>query len=353
MNLDSENDFFQNPKNIYHPDFDGLKANVLGVKIGDSADKIPDFAQEYRISYNVDNKGIIYMIYFHDTSKWQINNEKEALELLGEPDEISRSNGASYFYLKKNIKIDWNPAQTQCNGFCLGNFEKIIPVYTIKDFLELYFEYKGLFKDESKNGIFIPHHLSFWASIAYLWRIKSPQKTKEYISSLTYRKQEIISLLKAFFGTDDINYWKSGDFILSRNFKDYQIILDDIRAYAHSQGDREIDTLKNALGGNGFFPLRIEEIKNIFGYFLRFHHTIYESLTFNRGWISAGSIVSRYIITRTGECMTKEGIESVEKIEYLLAIIADPLQRSFRRSELVKNYGFPDIDIDRMEIDEF
>ncbi|MFN8395420.1 MAG: hypothetical protein U0176_12320 [Bacteroidia bacterium] len=87
--------------------------------------------------------------------------------------------------------------------------------------------------------------------------------------------------------------------------------------------------------------------------FLRLLQEIRALQKFNSGWLMAGFVSSRYIITKTESVIRTINNDKVQEIKDLLGKIIDPQQRKFSQSQLIRDYGFPDVDLRAIQMDEW
>jgi hypothetical protein len=162
-----------------------------------------------------------------------------------------------------------------------------------------------------------------------------------------YRLKELQSLMKAFdLGTDLLEDFQKRRFLQKRKMVDYEPIFEDIKKYAlndefeKNKYEREIERMKNSK----------EWLVQIF---MRFSEEMRSLLKFNSGWLETGSIIARYSIHKTQKLLDKIDLAELNEIERFLCLLIDPKQNTFTKSELIRNYDFPDVDLEAIDTDNY
>ena len=91
----------------------------------------------------------------------------------------------------------------------------------------------------------------------------------------------------------------------------------------------------------------------IYEYFINFSETVRNTLNFNSGWIETGTINSRYVIHKTSQLLKTIDVNKLKEIEELIALIIDPENQSFTKGELIRNYDFPDVDLQKIDLEYY
>ena len=147
---------------------------------------------------------------------------------------------------------------------------------------------------------------------------------------------------KGFFGTTassrtSIQSLLSGDFISN---------LDDATLAT-------IDNYVTKQLNDPFFDSKIssDEMQFIYQYLIKYKKQIYTLQAFNSGWLEASGKLGQYSIGLTNT-ITSNLKGKTEELDYLLNLIINPNGYSFSEQELIEKYGYPDVDLLDIDIDE-
>ena len=324
-----------------HLDYEQIMLN--GIKLGDPADKIASDSYEelivkywlqndlpftYRLSEEKVPRVIEFMLKQQALESLGITQESDIQKIFGEPQGMERHLGSHYyFYSAKQMVVGWNARDDQLWGIYLGDNIIKQTTYQAKDFLTLFFEFKGMVPKPSEWG---------------LERLAGNEPRY-------YRLMQLQALMKAFdLGEDLFGDFQNRLFLEKRSHDDFEILFADIEKYA-----LEDEFERRKLGDS---PEQIRKqtfVEMIFQTFLNFSWQVRTLLGFNSGWLETGSISSRYTIHKTHELLKSIDITKLAAIDHILCSIIDPQQRTYTKSELIKHYGFPDVDLDDIDMEYY
>lgn len=158
-----------------------------------------------------------------------------------------------------------------------------------------------------------------------------------------YRLKELLALMKAFnLGSDLYKDFHCHSFLENRTKKDLEPVLDDINKYAY-----EIEH-KQDISENEYLE---EDIEFIFEYFIKFIDEARRLLSFNSGWIIAGSISARYIIHKTENAIKAINQPELREIERVVCKIIDPDEKTFPLAELIEKYDYTNVNLKTIDLD--
>lgn len=173
------------------------------------------------------------------------------------------------------------------------------------------------------------------------------------------RLYQIQSLMMAFIGMErkssdnqdkrwlesgelkpSLRYFLSGDFIRSRTETDYVQCIEFIKAYM--QDDSFHDRLSK--------PVSLMELSFIFPKIFSYKTQLRNLMTFNSGWMEAGSMTAQFSISLTNS-ISRNLVSKFDILDRTLEWFINPLELSFTLDELVAGYQYPkenlsDIDIE-------
>jgi len=321
-------------------DFDNL--TLFGLKLGDSIHKLtsdPDESNPYssslwispqsNISYRVDSETkstIVEFLMREDFLKdLMIDSSMQILQKFGNPLAIEKKNGIHfYFYPERKMIVAWWAEYNKLFGIYIGENMIKQTVVTAYDFLNKYFEFKGM----------VPN-CKEWnpTSLAY----NEPRY---------YRFMELLSLLKAFgIGTDLLQDFTNRGFLKNRKPEELEPIYADIEKYANETRHEKKRYKSERVS------IRELGIEMIFQEFMRFIEVIRSTLRFNSGWLEAGFISSRYIINKTEKLLKTFDVEKLKEMENLICKVIAPFEKSFTIGELINKYEYPDVDLQAIDFE--
>ena len=325
-------------------DIDFNEVIFLGIKIGDSYEKIDKELitqiNLYKTRWIRTNRNIHF--------RTESNNSKEIIEVLldqeflkmlsiqsandiqqkfGRPKEIEKKNDWHYyFYPERRMVVSWKDDDKELFGIYLGDNIIKITEYSAYDFLMKFYEFKGMVPNTSE------------------WHLKKLRSNPPRY----YRLLELQSLMRAFnIGDNLLEDFQNQRFLNQRNNTDFEPIYKDIETYAMSNEfeKKRFESEKDRI--------RIIGIKMIYEYFINFSETVRNTLNFNSGWIETGTINSRYVIHKTSQLLKTIDVNKLKEIEELIALIIDPENQSFTKGELIRNYDFPDVDLQKIDLEYY
>ncbi len=192
--------------------------------------------------------------------------------------------------------------------------------YNAEDFLELYLEFRAL-----------SIHYSIWDEQALQ---DSPERYYRYLQS--------VSLMKAFgLGTNLRSALEHGRFINDREDASYKAIFDDIRKFVE-QSPQEDPKQQDA-------TYNVHEIEWIYRKFMDFLVYSRDVIYYNKNWQEAGMVFARYIIHKTNDFIQKENLYVYDEIKRIVCLIIDPEERTFTKAELIRDFDFPEVDLNTID----
>lgn len=333
-------------ENIYqitNPELDLNSLTVLGLKFGDSKDSIPpELISEgpyggwlhtskgitIRISEKEPKKIVEFILKPELLEGLKITKEKRIVKRFGKTISIEKQRGSTfYFYEDQKVVVGWDNSDDKFSGVYIG--ENVIKQtkFRIKDFLDKFYEFKGM----------VPNYNE--------WNAKS----LKYNEPRFYRLKELESLIRAFdIGTDLLQDYQNRKFLEKRTLSDFDPIIEDIEKYALND-DFEKERYKPELE-------RIQSVRwfeMLIQNFMRFSEEMRNILKFNSGVLEAGFVMSRYYINKTQNLLNRIDLKELNEIENLLGKVLDPKSRVFTKSELIKNYNFPDVDLHSIDMENY
>lgn len=328
---------------LKNPNIELQNITVFGLKLGDSKDKIPKeiIAEGPYGGWLHTNKGVVIRILENGDqsiaefllrpsllNSLKLQRKENISGVFGSPEAVEQNLGTTYyFYPGKKIVVAWDNSKDQISGIYLGDNIIKQTEFRIKDFIDKYYEFKAM----------VPNYKE--------WNLKSLKRN----SPRYYRFKELESLLSAFnIGTDLLEDYQNRNFLNNRSLSDFEPIVKDIEKYAVNNSfekegyAKEFQRFRSANN----FSMLIQE-------FMRFSEEMRNILKFNSGWLETGSIMSRYSIYKTQKLLANIDLTELSEIETLLGKVLDPSGKVFTKYELVKKYDFPDVDLHKIDIDNY
>lgn len=336
-------EILNNISELANPLIDEKKITVYGLKLGDSQDSIPKeiITEGPYGGWLHTNKGFVIRILNNgDRSiaeflfrpglldNLKLQRKESISNVFGFPEAVEQRSGTTnYFYPGKKIVVAWDNAENQISGIYLGNNIIQQTEFRIKDFLDKYYEFKAM----------VPNYKE--------WNSKSLRQN----SSRYYRFKELESLLSAFnIGSNLLEDYQNRNFLNNRNLSDFEPMINDIEKYALNDSfEKERYTAEfKRFSSPRDFSMVIQE-------FMRFSEEMRNILKFNSGWLETGSIRSRYLIYKTQKLLDNIDLTELREIEVILSKALDPIGKVFTKYELIKNYDFPDVDLHKIDIENY
>jgi hypothetical protein len=170
--------------------------------------------------------------------------------------------------------------------------------------------------------------------------------SKKYVNSMVQIKYSIIgekeklSRAKQLNKLTNIEYLIQGEFLHDRPFEENQELSDSAikkikELYKHAPEDR---------------MKRPVDISWMFNSLLNFRQEVYKVTYPNEGMLegfSVGLIYSHYLQSKLKNLIT----ENLEEIDNTLWLILDPKQREIDIKELKSKFGYPDINLEEIDLD--
>ncbi|OJJ20079.1 hypothetical protein BKI52_16535 [marine bacterium AO1-C] len=336
-------DLINNIELIINPYLDCEQIMLNGVKLGDTADKIAlnayeklhvkywlqnDLPFSYRLSEEKTPRVIEFMLKSKALEPLGITQESDIQGVFGEAQGMEKRMGSHYyFYSNKQMVVGWNAQDDKLWGIYLGDNIIEQTTYQAKDFLTLFFEFKGMVPKPSE------------------WGLESLTGNEPRY----YRLMQLQALMRAFdLGEDLFGDFQNRLFLEKRSHDDFEDLFADIEQYA-----LENEFERKKLSDSPELIRKQTFVEMIFQTYLNFSWQVRTLLSFNSGWLETGSISSRYTIHKTHELLKSIDITKLEAIDHILCSIIDPQQRTYTKSELIRNYGFPDVDLDDIDMEYY
>jgi len=318
--------------------------SLFGLKLGDSVEKILT-DKENRFQYGSlwissnseasyraeeERKSIIAEFFLQGEflADLKLTSPKRIVRKFGNPQAIEKSNGTHYyFYPDRKLVVFWWHEYGKLFGVYIGDNIIKQTEYTIKNFLDKYYEFKAMVPDYRN------------------WNHKS----LEYNEPRLYRLKELESLIIAFdIGTDLLQDFQNRKFLERRTLSDFEPIIKDIEKYALNdeyEKERYKSEMERAKSVRWFEIL----IQN----FMRFSEEIRNILKFNSGVLEASTLIFRYSINKTQKLLNDIDLKELKEIDKLLCKVLDPKSKIFTKSELIKNFNFPDVDLEAIDMENY
>jgi hypothetical protein len=317
---------------------------LLGLKLGDSVDDIhtdkenrfqfgsswisPNSEASYRADRESKSIIVEFLLRNDFLTELKLTSPKRIIKQFGKPQAIEKSNGTHYyFYPERQLVVAWWHDYNKLYGVYIGNNIIKQTKYTVKDFLEKYYEFKAMVPDYKD------------------WN----HKNLNYNKPRLYRLKMLESLIQAFdIGTDLLQDFQNRNFLDRRTLSDFEPILKDIEKYALNdtyESKRYAAAIQRAD--------RTRSFEMVIQNFMRFSEEMRNILKFNSGVLEAGSLIFRYSIDKTQKLLNNIDLKELNEIEELLCKVLDPKHKVFTQSELIKNFNFPDVDLDAIDIENY
>ena len=317
--------------------------SVLGIKFGDSQESISTeiITEGPYIRWLHTSKGFtirlsdseprVVMEFFLKSEvlgELKLTKERRIERRFGKALATEQKRGITYyFYESRKIIVAWNNSKNQLLGIYFGELRIKQTQFRVKDFLDKFFEFKRM----------VPN--------ANAWNTNALR----YNEPRYYRLKQLEALMRAFDIGDDLAHdFQNRNFLKNRSIKDLDPIMDDIKKYAINDEfeEKRLESETGRLKHPGQFEMLIQS-------FMNFSEEMRRVLSFNSGWLETGGITSRYSIYKTQKLLDNIDLTELEEIESLLGKLLDPKNRVFTQSELIKDYGFPDVDLEAIDMDNY
>ncbi|MCE7992975.1 MAG: hypothetical protein HEP71_13385 [Roseivirga sp.] len=328
---------------ITNPELDLNSITVLGIKLGHSRESIPtELISEgpyggwlhitngivIRISEEEPKKIVEFLLKPELLEGLKITREKRIEKRFGTTTSIEKQGGTTfYFYENQKIVVGWDDLNNKLSGVYVG--ENIVKQtkFRITDVLDKFYEFKSMVPNCNE------------------WNARS----LTYNEPRFYRFKQLESLMHAFeIGNDLLKDFQNRNFLNNRSIKDFQSIVDDIEKYV---ADNEFET--NRWERKNEILKDVDRFDMLIQSFMRFSEEMRGLLRFNSGWLETGSVVSRYSIYKTQKLIDNIDLTELNEIESLLGKVLDPKERVFTKSELMKRFNFPDVDLHSIDMDNY
>jgi hypothetical protein len=241
----------------------------------------------------------------------RIGREADIERLFGRAEGTERKLGwIVYHYPARALAVAWSAREGRLEHVAFGHLGWADPVLTAKDLLAFAREFQAMVPDEKE-----------WTADAL------KENPPRY-----YRLLRIQALLRALDLPPEPVAFVTGAFISKRPASAYDSFVERARSFLEERGDPS--TSRGARRERGHF-----DVQWCFQYVYRFSKRVREVLTFNDGWIEAGSDFAQFMIRFTRSCIPAELKASAERADELLASIVDPEGRSIPESRLITEFA--------------
>jgi len=281
------------------------------------------------ITYKVDESENVIEVLLKDEliTKLNINQKGQIESHFGGPLSIENKGGYTYyFYPNRSMVLSWKNETNELQGIYIGINTIKETCYSIGDFLDKYFEFKSL-EPDTRN-----------------WNVKSLKGNKpRYIRLL-----RLNSFIKAFGLGEELSDFLNYSFVEKLKPESATEIKDDIKQFALSN-----ERLKERWE---YDSERLNSPRNyqmIIQQFLRFIEQMNKTLKFNSTWLEASTLTSQYSINKTQNVLKSIDTDALDNIKRILCNLIDPEKRKFTKSQLVNNFGFPNEDLEAIDMDNY
>lgn len=172
--------------------------------------------------------------------------------------------------------------------------------------------------------------------------IKSPPRM--------YRYQMINSLLKAFGICDKLTrYFIDGVFLENKLPIDYKYLVSMYKVFIKNENSSNGNETTKDIATSLPTILKQNEIKYLFERLLEYRTKIDNVVQYNDGVYAAPPVdlFNQHFI----QAYIKQSKVFQVKIDKLLCSIIDPQNKKFTIKELIKDYNYPDVDLDKIDFD--
>jgi hypothetical protein len=152
-----------------------------------------------------------------------------------------------------------------------------------------------------------------------------------------YRIKMLKALFKAF-EAGDIKKLEKGAFVMKRDLKDYDGLIERIVADPVSK-----DTFRKEC------PINLRDIAWAFQRLFRYRSILDNALRFNQGVLTASGIYA--FAAKKAEWMNRIIHENIPAIDDILCAIISPSNKAFSENEMIERFGYPDIDLSAIDDD--
>ncbi len=164
-----------------------------------------------------------------------------------------------------------------------------------------------------------------------------------------YLFQQIKALLKILYKNQNltIEQFMNGDFIQESGSDKFEQLNKNI---IESYGDKGSEHSKRAIEDFNRFKSN-SDIKKIFAFHFKFILELENLTNFNTGLIGSGRLTNHYAYSKIREVTNSIDQEKIQNIRNEINYIIDKDQQTFTMLELVENYGYPDLNLDEVNLD--
>ena len=308
----------------------GSTLRVHGVRVGDEATAIPRAVVTAADACWVRADGVAWAVEGGRIAKafvrgaplggLRIEREADIERLFGHAEGMERKLGwVVHHYPARALAVAWSAREGRLEHVALGQLGWAEPVLTAKDLLSLVREIEAMVPDASA-----------WSAEAL------KENPPRY-----YRFLRMQALMRALDLPPDLGPFIAGDFVSTRPEGAHDAFVERALAFLDERGLRP-----RAGDGRARF-----DVQHCFQYVYRFSRKLREVLTFNDGWLEAGTACAQFMIGFTRSCIPADMKASADRVDELLAAIVDPRGRAIPESRLVAEFGYPAVDLDDIDSD--
>jgi hypothetical protein len=317
----------QNPHFLYSPNFSPSEASFLGVKLGSRAADIPKDTKNnlYALGIRFESAdGLVANFYLSNafTQHFAVANFSELETKFGDSDDCNFHNGErALVYPHKKLKLFWNVKDNKLDRICFGESFTSTFQYTALTFIELFLEFAEMCPNPKE------------------WNTNL-----DYEPSL-YRFLQLQAYIKAFnLGNDLETDFYRANFLKTRSAEELAPTLEKVKQFAESS------SVPTSFYGHK--PSNTS-IKWIFSHFMDFLKHTRAWLRCGSGWIEAGDIGVLFLLDKINTIQSSFDKSQLSEIHEFLDLLINPARKTFTRKQLIESYGFPDVDLRRIDWDNW
>lgn len=300
------------------------------------------------IGFDIEDGYIVSISIYNIFQYLGIKNCNEISEKFGEPDEIERNRyNRTFYYFSRKLQIFWSGSQTdvynEYSRIKIGKLNKEENFYTAKDVLAQYLkvgQWKyDILKRYEIDEVAEPEYYYRFTNLLALLKGFGLNNTKNKHTEANRKNTTVITLgetehlpLQEYIEKKDIApilYFQNAYFIAHRPLQAYTAVYQELINFVQSRRNKDIV---------------INDFNTLFRWLLRYRlhaQTCLDELSGVLEASGAGSFLAGELISNTNTLFAKE----LKKIEELLCNIIDPENRKISQKELVKNYGYLEVDL--------
>jgi hypothetical protein len=306
------------------------------------------------IGFEIENGTIVSASLYNFFEVLEIKHCKDISEKFGEPDEIERSSsGRTFYYFEKQLQIYWGGSQPdeyeKYSRIKIGKLNKQETFYTAKDILQQYLKLshweRSILQRTNIDKVTEPYYYYRFANLVALLKAfgltatknKFTEKNRSNTTVVIIDETEHLSLQEHIDQKvlSPILYFQEGYFLAHRPLQAYTLTLEQMINYAKSRKEESINR---------------SDFDVFFRWLLRYRKHAQVNLDELSGVLEAsgvGCFFAAELISDTNTVFAKE----LQKIEELLCDMIDPENRAISQKELVKNFGYLEVDLRDIDLE--